>query len=134
MPLRSCFGKKYSSSALLVIQETLRVMSSKGKAAKKRALEKKEEAATAAKEKAEVEVSAEKNEPKLKPGEFGHPVPVVPLEKSALKPAERVGLIEGISADMYICAKAPLLTKPVLSSVREDTNSRMDEDNTDGLV
>jgi hypothetical protein len=83
-----------------VIQETLRVMSSKGKAAKKRALEKKEEAATAAKEKAEVEVSAEKNEPKLKPGEFGHPVPVVPLEKSALKPAERVGLIEGISADM----------------------------------
>ncbi len=75
-------------------------MSSKGKTARKKAKEAAAVAEAEAKEKGEDTKTAESNEPKLKPGDFGHPVPAVPLDKSALKPAERAGLIEGISADM----------------------------------
>ena len=75
-------------------------MSSKAKTARKKAKEAALAAEAEAKEKGEDPAPAEANEPKLKPGEFGHPVPAVPLDKSALKLAEPAGLIEGISADM----------------------------------
>lgn len=67
-------------------------MSGKGKnSAAKKAIAEKSATATEA-----------EGPPALKPGQFGHPVPPVTLEKSALKPAEPAGLMEGIAADIPV--------------------------------